>query len=103
MDDETRLPEVVIFEWDEYNREKNRIKHNVTQIECEEIFVNDPIYFADEKHSKVEQRYTAYGETTNKKRLLTIVFTIRTDKIRVISARDQSKKERKVYKKYKEK
>lgn len=69
------------------------------QTECEEIFLNDPIYFEDEKHSIIEQRYITYGEKTNS-RLLTIVFTIRNDKTRVVSARDQSKKEREVYRRY---
>lgn len=101
MNDSFRCPKIVIFDWDEYNKDKNRLKHKVTQIECEEVFINDPIYFKDEKHSQIEERYLAYGETTNN-RILTIVFTLRNDKIRVISARDQSKKERLIYKKYKE-
>jgi len=101
MGGEIRLPKVVVFDWDEYNRDKNKIKHNVTQIECEEVFINEPIYFEDQKHSSIEKRYTAYGETTNR-RVLTIIFTIRNDKIRIISARDQSKKEREVYRKFQE-
>lgn len=100
MDNELRFPEIIIFDWDEFNKEKNKIKHNVTQTECEEVFLNDPVYFDDEKHSQREKRYLAYGEATNGK-LLTIVFTVRNDKIRVISARNQSKKEREVYKIYK--
>jgi uncharacterized DUF497 family protein len=99
MNDEVRLIEVMGFDWDEYNRDKNKIKHNVTQAECEEVFINEAKYFEDQKHSKYEKRYTTYGATTSS-RLLTIVFTIRENKIRVISARDQSKKEREVYKKY---
>ncbi len=101
MGGEIRFHKVIVFDWDDYNREKNKLKHNVTHIECEEIFLKDAVYFEDEKHSKTEQRYTVYGETTNK-RSLTIVFTVRTDRIRIISARDQSKKEREVYKKFKE-
>lgn len=100
MEKEIRLPKIVSFEWDKYNKDNNKLKHNVTPIECEEIFLNEPIYFPDKKHSIKEQRYLVYGETING-RFLTIIFTIREDKIRVISARDQSKKEREVYKKYK--
>ena len=100
MADELRLLKIIQFDWNIYNKEKNREKHNVTQIECEEVFLNEPIYFDDNKHSKVEKRYLTYGETTNQ-RLLTIIFTIRNDKIRVISARDQSKKERQIYKQHK--
>jgi len=47
-------------------------------------------------HSQSEPRYTALGKT-NGKRLLTIIFTVRNEKIRVISTRDMHKKERKFY------
>lgn len=87
------------FEWDENNRNKNWLRHKVTNDECEEVFYNEPLYiFSDHKHSVKEKRLVAYG-ITDQKRKLTIVFTIRKNKIRVISARDQSKKERRVYEK----
>ncbi|PJC66360.1 hypothetical protein CO018_02320, partial [Candidatus Beckwithbacteria bacterium CG_4_9_14_0_2_um_filter_47_11] len=54
------------------------------------------IFFQDEKHSLKEKRYGVFGQTNNK-RLLTIIFTIRNNKVRAISARDQNKKERKQY------
>ena len=53
-------------------------------------------FFDDIQHSEKEQRTLALGKTFDK-RLLSIVFTIRRNKIRVISARDMSKKERKIY------
>jgi uncharacterized DUF497 family protein len=85
------------FEWDKGNSEKNRIKHGVLKAECEQIFFNNPLMINnDEKHSQFENRYYALGKT-NKKRMLFVVFTVRNELIRVISARDMSKKEREVY------
>lgn len=93
----TKLPIPISFEWNESNLEKNWKKHKVYFKEAEEIFFNKPLkIFPDLKHSGTEKRYIVLG-TTNKKRKLTIIFTIREDKIRVISARDQNKKERKKY------
>ncbi len=85
------------FEWDEGNRDKNWIKHRVSSGECEEVFFNLPLIIVDDaKHSEVEQRYLALGQT-NSDRLLFLSFTVRDNKIRVISARDMSRKEREVY------
>lgn len=82
------------FDWDEGNRGKNWTKHRVTDLECEEIFFNEPIAVGQDKsHSTVEKRYSALGRTDTG-RLLCIIFTIRDNKIRVISARPMSRKER---------
>ncbi|MFH1957936.1 MAG: BrnT family toxin [bacterium] len=91
------------FNWDKWNLEKNLIKHKVRFQECEEVFFNMPFFrmiLLTEK--TVEQRYYAFG-ITDRKRKLTIVFTIRNEKIRVVSARDMSKKERRIYEKELEK
>lgn len=93
------LPKVLAFEWDKGNIDKNLKKHNVTNQEAEEVFFNKPIIFAeDEKHSMSEKRYMLWGKT-NSGRRLTIFFTIRNNKIRVISARGMHKKERGEYEK----
>jgi uncharacterized DUF497 family protein len=85
------------FDWDEANREKNWLKHQVAAGECEEVFFNLPLLLqADVVHSQVESRYYVLG-CTNAGRYLFIIFTVRKDKIRVISARDMSQKERAVY------
>jgi uncharacterized DUF497 family protein len=85
------------FDWDNANRDKNLHRHNVAWWECEEVFFNQPLYvFKDERHSLIEVRYYALGRTSLS-RLLFIVFTHRKSRIRVISARDMHKKERKVY------
>jgi len=85
------------FQWDDGNSEKNWISHQVIKSECEQIFFNQPLVIGnDEKHSKVEKRYYILGQTDNDRKLY-IVCTIRQNLIRVISARDMSKKEREVY------
>lgn len=90
--------EIKGFEWDEGNINKNWDKHTVTHFECEEIFFNEPLIVQENKtHSISEERYFALGKT-DKGRLLFVVFTIRGDKIRVISARNMNKKERRHYK-----
>ena len=85
------------FEWDEGNLLKNWERHRVSASECEQIFFNQPLVAgADEKHSKSEVRYYALG-VTDAGRGLFVVFTVRGQRIRVISARDMNRRERKVF------
>jgi len=85
------------FDWDDGNKDKNLITHSVSCEESEQAFFNIPIIVAeDSEHSINEKRYHLYGQTDSGRKLH-IVFTIRALKIRVISARDMSKKERVVY------
>ncbi len=87
------------FDWDKGNKDKNWGKHQVKWQECEQIFFNKPLKtFYDSKHSQKENRFIAFGKT-NKERKLFIAFTLRNKKIRIISARDMSRKERKFYEK----
>ena len=91
------LSAIIGFDWDENNREKNWDKHGVLASECEEVFFNLPLLLqGDPAHSQKEPRYYVLGHTIAGRRLF-IAFTVRGDKIRVISARDMSKKERNVY------
>ena len=85
------------FDWNEGNTDKNWLKHKVSSSECEQIFFNHPLLIQDDIiHSKTEQRFYALGQT-DLKRFLFIAFTVRNNLIRVISARDMSRKERRVY------
>jgi uncharacterized DUF497 family protein len=85
------------FEWDEGNLLKNWEKHKVSASECEQIFFNRPLVtLPDETHSTVEPRYYALGQT-DAARFLFIVFTVRNNLVRVISARDMNRRERKVF------
>ena len=85
------------FRWDSGNVVKNWALHRMSQSECEQPFFNRPLLVvADESHSQREARYAALGQT-NAGRTLALVFTIRGTLIRVISARDMSRRERRLY------
>lgn len=85
------------FQWDAGNSGKNREVHQVSQPECEQIFFNRPILVApDREHSQQDCRYAALGRTGAGRRL-TVIFTVREGLVRVISARDMSRPERRVY------
>lgn len=97
MDIQKLFDSCLEFQWDQGNSEKNWIKHRVSPFECEQIFFNQPLVMAeDEGHSQKEQRFYVLGQTDGG-RLLYVVFTIRGHQIRVVSARDMNRKERKVY------
>lgn len=85
------------FDWDKGNEAKNWETHSVKKTEAEQVFFNHPLLVLDTYSQNNEKRFLALG-VTNNGRFLTIIFTIRKKKlIRVISARDMSRKERKAY------
>ena len=87
------------FDWDHGNSRKSADKHDVSQAEAESVFFNDPLIIVeDTKHSEREPRLNALGKTAQN-RLLHITFTLRQNEtlLRVISARDMHRKERRAY------
>lgn len=97
MQDEIILEHVEGFQWDKGNSNKNWVAHRVSDGEAEEVFFNEPLLvFEDTKHSGKEKRYYCLGQTNGSRKLF-CAFTIRENNIRIISARDMSKKERKEY------
>jgi uncharacterized protein len=85
------------FDWDGGNAEKNWLRHRVSQSESEQVFFNRPLVVAeDDLHSHGESRYYALGRTDSG-RLLMVVYTLRGERIRIISARDMTRRERKEY------
>jgi len=87
------------FEWDIGNLNKNLLKHGVSNFETEEVFFDaDKKILKDILHSKGEERFILIGKT-KLNRILFIVFTIRDEKLRIISARDINKKEVFLYEK----
>ena len=85
------------FQWDRGNIDKNLIKHNVENWECEQVFFNRPLLVLDDpKHSVSEKRWAVFGKT-DADRFLVVMFTKRNNLIRIISARDMNKRERKYY------
>ncbi|MBL7159629.1 BrnT family toxin [Candidatus Microgenomates bacterium] len=80
------------FIWDKGNEGKNWLKHKVTNKECEEVFFDfNKQEYPDPQHSKKELRKVVVGKSKNG-RILFIVFTMRNNIIRVISARNLNKK-----------
>ncbi len=89
--------EITGFDWSGGNAEKNWEKHRVTPLEAEQVFFNSPLVASEDAgHSQGEQRFHVLGQTDEGRELF-VVFTLRGKRIRVISARAMSRKERKVY------
>ena len=87
------------FEWDKGNLDKSYQKHGIFPNQSEEIFLDEQLkIIKDIKHCQKEERFIALGKCFNK-RILFVVFTLRGDKIRIISARLANQKERRYYEK----
>ena len=90
---------IVGFDWDDGNSRKSLHKHGVDQSEAEQVF-RDPrlLVLDDDKHSGAEERFHAYGRAATG-RLLLVSFTLRHNGtvLRVISARDMSRREKNRY------
>jgi uncharacterized DUF497 family protein len=87
------------FDWDDGNARKSVAKHGVTQQEAEQVFLNGPVAVSlDTEHSQTEPRYHAVGRT-DLGRLIHVTFTLRMNvtRIRVISARSASRRERTIH------
>ena len=86
------------FEWDKGNTGKNK-KHGIEDPESEEAFLDgNKVILKDAVHSAAEERLILLGKTKPGK-LLYIVFTIRKNRIRIVSARRVNKKEVFLYEK----
>jgi uncharacterized DUF497 family protein len=88
------------FEWDERKARFNLEKHSVNFETAQTVF-NDPLayIFDDTWHSVGEPREIIIGHDCTY-RLLLVCFTERDNRIRIISARLATKKERQNYEKY---
>ncbi len=85
------------FEWDEQKAESNLAKHKVSFTEAKTVFT-DPLYldFYDPDHSDDEDRHIIVGES-EQQRLLIVSYTERGQKVRLISAREATRKEKEAY------
>ncbi len=85
------------FEWDDAKATTNEQKHGVSFSEAMTVF-GDPLSLTgyDPDHSDDEDRFITVGLSTVG-RLLIVSHTDRDDKIRIISAREASRAERKDY------
>ena len=86
------------FQWDKGNQNKNVTKHQISNLEAEQIFFDrNKKILKDPLHSDKEKRFIILGTVKENKKLF-IAFTLRGKKIRIISARKLNKKEYKLLK-----
>jgi uncharacterized DUF497 family protein len=85
------------FEWDDRKARANVAKHGVSFSEAGSVLA-DPlsVTIADPLHSEREDRLVTIGESL-RGRLLVVVHTERGDRIRIITARRATRRERKQY------
>lgn len=85
------------FEWDKEKAEVNLKKHGVSFEEAITVW-NDYFYIDlfDDEHSIEENRFIIIGESIET-RLLIVSYTERENRIRIISAREMTPKERRDY------
>ena len=85
------------FEWDPNKAASNFAKHNVSFHEASTVFSDTlALTFSDPDHSHDESRYITIGESMQR-RLIIISHTDRWQRIRIISARKATRRERKIY------
>jgi uncharacterized DUF497 family protein len=85
------------FEWNADKAKANLAKHGISFEEAKTVF-DDPLFvdFYDPDHSREEYRYIIIGHS-QKGRLLIVSYTERKDGVRIISARETTRREREAY------
>ncbi len=92
---------VIEFKWDKGNLDKSYAKHGITPKEAEEIFISEETFVVpDVKHSQKEDRFIILGKSAAGRSLF-VVFTIRKNKVRIVSTRRMHKREVEKYEKAK--
>ncbi|TVM00050.1 MAG: hypothetical protein CV087_15435 [Candidatus Brocadia sp. WS118] len=85
------------FEWDDEKAKANLKKHRVSFEEATTVFLDSfSMTIPDPDHSGEEQRYIDIG-SSDKGRLLVVVYTERGSNIRIISCRKATPSERTLY------
>ena len=75
------------FEWDDQKDLENQAKHGVSFKEAEAVFMDPECEITlDLEHSQFELRYFCFGLDARKERILTVRFTYRKGKVRIIGA-----------------
>ena len=85
------------FEWDTEKAARNMERHQVSFEEAATV-LDDPMFITlvDEEHSQDEERYVTLG-LSSRGRLLMLAHTDREGQVRIISARQATKKEEQFY------
>ena len=92
-----RIEVQIDFEWDDWKAKTNLKKHSVSFEEAQSVFSNPlAVIFNDEFNSTTERREIIIGHSAQN-RVLLVAFTERRQRIRIISARTATRKEREDY------
>ncbi|KAA3604705.1 MAG: BrnT family toxin [Calditrichaeota bacterium] len=83
------------FEWDENKNASNLQKHGIAFEDAAKIFLKRRIENSSDRAN--EKRFITIGEINN--RVIAVIYTLRENKIRIISARKARKNEEKEYRK----
>jgi hypothetical protein len=87
----------IVFEWYPPKAQSNLEKHGVSFEEASTIFGDKNLLeMPDREHSEEELRFIGVGRS-DRSRLLFVNFTVRSDKVRIISARQAQSWERSEY------
>jgi uncharacterized DUF497 family protein len=88
------------FEWDPNKALANYLKHGISFDEATTVFKNSTALVVDDtEHSEVEDRRKIIGHRMQM-RVLVVIFTIRHESIRIISARKANEREKKKYRQF---
>lgn len=88
---------MLTFEWDPQKAAENEQKHGVSFLEASETFDDDhSSTVPDPDHSIDEARYLIFGMSKQGKYLV-VSYTERGDRVRLVSARQMTSRERKAY------
>jgi uncharacterized DUF497 family protein len=90
-----RITELVLrtFDWDEQKNELNRVKHGIDFDDAIEIFYGPIILRRSDRNH--EERWLAIGKSHD--RIISVIFTHRSELIRIISARHPRRNEERAY------
>jgi uncharacterized DUF497 family protein len=95
-DDRIDIREIV-FEWYPPKAQSNLEKHKVSFEEASTIFGDEKLLeLPDREHSEEELRFIGVGRS-DRDRPLFVNFTVRSEKVRIISARQAESWERREY------
>ena len=88
------MADTLRFDWDQANTQ-HIVSHHVTPEEVEEVFANDELDI-DYDVTGGEERWAVLGET-NQMRVLIVVFTMRDELVRTVTAYEASARVRTEY------
>jgi uncharacterized protein len=87
---------VADFEWDEAKAKENLEKHGIDFADAATVFSDTMALTIPDPASEEEGRFVTLG-TDALERLLVVAYTWREDRIRLISARKATRRERRQY------